>query len=644
MGCSDAAPESPTKGRGLLVMRAAIVSTYPPRACGIGAFAADVRRALLGFEGIDRVEKVVIVNEPSRPQRPGLVATIAQGVRGDYVRAARILGRLDVDVVLLQHEYGIFGGRDGEYAASLTEELSQPLVVTLHTVLSAPTPHQAKVLAAVCRQRAARDRHDRHCARPARRRRHLRAGESARRAARSAARARPPGERARGQARARRPQARTVTADPSETFALSTFGLISAGKGIETVLARCRHHPAPSAGELPSIAGRTHPEVAHREGERYRLSLEQAVYDLGLGGSRDLRRPLPRRIDEIADLLAATDVFVTPYRDARADLVGRADLWPRRRLWRRVDPVPVRARTCSPRAPGRSCRSATRTPLRRRVSTTSRSPRRGGARRRGSPRSATAAAPGRPSPRRPRGPPRGDESSDAHATAARDDRPACASAATRSPAARSWTTSASSSTPPAVVPNRASGYCVDDVARLAVVALELARREDEQAGRRSSTARSRFSRTPRTRARHAERRWATTAAGSTTPTPATTSGARSGRLGEILATAWVPVPYVGPSGDKLLDAIVRTIPTHASLRTCAYTALGLAHLDPDRLDLVARSVPAAGARDAGGRVRVARRPGLAVVRGQLTLRRRPSAACADGGVSRSVGRTHADTG
>ena len=50
-------------------MRAAIVSTYPPRACGIGTFAADVRGALLGVEGVDRVEKVVIVNEPSRPQR-----------------------------------------------------------------------------------------------------------------------------------------------------------------------------------------------------------------------------------------------------------------------------------------------------------------------------------------------------------------------------------------------------------------------------------------------------------------------------------------------------------------------------------------------------------------------------------------------
>jgi hypothetical protein len=131
-------------------VHAAIVSTYPPRACGIGAFAADVRAALLGTDGVERVERVVIGNEPSRPQRPGLVATVAQGVRGDYVRAARILGRLDIDVVLLQHEYGIFGGEDGDYVLSLVEDLPQPLVVTLHTVLSRPSRHQAALLTALC--------------------------------------------------------------------------------------------------------------------------------------------------------------------------------------------------------------------------------------------------------------------------------------------------------------------------------------------------------------------------------------------------------------------------------------------------------------------------------------------------------------
>src|ERR1700751_5204285 len=131
-------------------MRAAIVSTYPPRACGIGTFAADGRSTLLGVDGVDRVDFVAVVNEPSRPQRRGLLSTIGQAVRGDYVRAARMLGRLDVDVVLLQHEYGIFGGRDGDYVLSFARNLSQPLVVTLHTVLSSPTPHQADVLTELC--------------------------------------------------------------------------------------------------------------------------------------------------------------------------------------------------------------------------------------------------------------------------------------------------------------------------------------------------------------------------------------------------------------------------------------------------------------------------------------------------------------
>ena len=176
-------------------MRTAIVSTYPPRACGIGTFAADVRAGLLGVPGIERADLVAVVNEPSSPQRRGLLATIAQAVRGDYVRTARMLGRLDVDVVLLQHEYGIFGGPDGEYVLSFARNLSQPLVVTLHTVLSEPTPHQADVLTRALRRGRARDRDDGDGAAAARRLGRLPRGEGARRAARSA----DPSHRSRGE-------------------------------------------------------------------------------------------------------------------------------------------------------------------------------------------------------------------------------------------------------------------------------------------------------------------------------------------------------------------------------------------------------------------------------------------------------------
>ena len=111
-------------------MRTAIVSTYPPRVCGIGTFAADVHACLLGVAGVDGVERVVIVDEQTRPERAGVTATIAQ-VRATTCGCAAPRPA-DVDVVLLQHEYGISAAATATTA--VLAELSQPLV-TLHTVL-----------------------------------------------------------------------------------------------------------------------------------------------------------------------------------------------------------------------------------------------------------------------------------------------------------------------------------------------------------------------------------------------------------------------------------------------------------------------------------------------------------------------------
>ena len=109
----------------------------------------------------------------------------------------------------------------------------------------------------------------------------------------------------------RRPGAYARTDD---RFLLSTFGLISPGKGLETVIealpAIVERHPE----IVYVIAGRTHPDVAHREGERYRLMLERRVLELGLGEHVEFDDRF-LSIDELSDLLAATDVFVTPYRN-----------------------------------------------------------------------------------------------------------------------------------------------------------------------------------------------------------------------------------------------------------------------------------------------------------------------------------------
>ncbi|MGZ4354585.1 MAG: glycosyltransferase, partial [Gaiellaceae bacterium] len=559
-------------------MRTAIVSTYPPRACGIGTFAADVRAALLGVDGISRVDKVVIVNEPTRPQRPGLVATVAQAVRGDYVRAARILGRLDVDVVLLQHEYGIFGGLDGGYVVSLAEELSQPLVVTLHTVLSEPTVHQAEVLTALCRQaervivmtETARQLLVESEACAADKIRVVPHGAPpllAQRAAEFAA------ERAAG------------NGDAPERFQLSTFGLLSAGKGLETVIEALpsivERHPE----VVYVIAGRTHPDVARREGERYRLTLEQLVLDLGLEDHVEFDDRF-LAIDEIADLLAATDVFVTPYKGreqissgaltfgiaagcgvvstpylyaedmlasgageivpfadpaALADAVCRYIEQPERLAAARAEARRIGAQLAWPSVAG-----ATAAVLREAVQL---APRRRRPLTRLDPRLVTI---------------RTD-----HLRTLVDDVGIVQHAN-------------------GVIPSRESGYCVDDVARLATVALELARRGDEQVWTTivyRAIAFLQDATDPELGLHNFmgyDRRWLDE------PHMGDHVGRSIWALGEVLSTAWAPA-VVGPT-RRLLDMIVGTLGPETSLRTGAYAVLGLARLDADRLEPDARAL------------------------------------------------------
>jgi glycosyltransferase involved in cell wall biosynthesis len=551
-------------------VRTAIVSTFPPRACGIGTFSADLRATLTGTGTVTAADLVAVVHEPSSPQRRGLLATIAQAVRGDYVRTARMLGRLDVDVVLLQHEYGIFGGRDGEYVLSFAQELTQPLVVTLHTVLSEPTPHQAEVLAALCAEAelviVMTDTALRLLVEsgtcPEEKVRVVPHGAPARIV-----------ERAAGEPRARRPTSSAV----SDPFRLSSFGLISPGKGLETVIealpAMIERHPE----IVYTIAGRTHPDVSRREGEWYRLMLERRVLELGLGSQVEFDDRF-LSIDELSDLLASTDVFLTPYGNreqiasgALTFAIAAGCAVVSTPYWYAQDMLASGAGLLVPFRDSEALADAVCSYIDRpdtlkaarteaqRIGSTLAWP---------AVAEATACVLQEAAELAPQRRPAGV--ADLHLTSLRSDH---------------LLTLADDvgivQHAHGIIPNRSSGYCVDDVARLAVVSLALAERGEELIWTSNLYRALAFLQAAaEDGGMHNfmgyDRRWLDE------PHVGDHVGRSIWALGDILATAWIPA-VVRPARD-LLDRLVGTLGDEVSLRTAAYAVLGLSRLDTDRLE------------------------------------------------------------
>ena len=128
-----------------LTLRTAIVATYPPRHCGIAAFTHDLVRATGS-------PNVVALHPPGAPALyPREVRhRIRRDVAADYGRTAASLADDGVELVSIQHEYGIWGGDDGELVLDFVRALRMPVVATLHTVRRTPTPSQHRILARLC--------------------------------------------------------------------------------------------------------------------------------------------------------------------------------------------------------------------------------------------------------------------------------------------------------------------------------------------------------------------------------------------------------------------------------------------------------------------------------------------------------------
>lgn len=236
---------------------------------------------------------------PALPYPAEVRHRIRKHEQSDYLRTAQALNR-SVDVVSIQHEYGIWGGEDGEHVLDFVRALRVPSVVTLHTVLPDPTPHQRSVLAdlvaaaetSVVMSRSAADLLIREYDVDARRLQVIPHGVPD------------------------VPLVDSATVKPSLGVAgrdvILSFGLLGPGKGYELAVEALPAVAAAHPNVLYAIVGATHPDLISTEGEAYRQSLIDRIERLGM---EDHVQFIDRFVSraELTQWLRAADVFVTPY-------------------------------------------------------------------------------------------------------------------------------------------------------------------------------------------------------------------------------------------------------------------------------------------------------------------------------------------
>ena len=128
-------------------IRAVYISTYIPRKCGIATYTKDLTNAI-NILNPKYLAEIMALDNPLEPvEYPWEVKfRIHRDRLEDYLAAADYLNRSSTQIVSLQHEYGIFGGKWGNYILTLTERLKKPFVVTFHTVLADPPPLAREIL------------------------------------------------------------------------------------------------------------------------------------------------------------------------------------------------------------------------------------------------------------------------------------------------------------------------------------------------------------------------------------------------------------------------------------------------------------------------------------------------------------------
>jgi glycosyltransferase involved in cell wall biosynthesis len=288
------------------LLTVAWISTWSPRRCGIATFSTDLTRAVQRADaGI--VVRAAAIDSASTAYRygPEVRWRARQGRPESFRRLAGDLSRADVDLVSLQHEFGLYGAwgeQFEDHIAPFLAELDRPLVSTLHTVLPNPSPSvRTAVRRLVTHSRAVIVMTD------LARRLLIETYGADGMKVHVVKHGAPAVERC-GQ------RALKDRLGLDQRFVISTFGLLDQRKGIDVMVRAMRSVVRRQPNALYLIIGVTHPEVVARQHETYRDELRGLVGRYGLQDSvRFVDRFLTQR--EIVEYLLASDVYVTPYLD-----------------------------------------------------------------------------------------------------------------------------------------------------------------------------------------------------------------------------------------------------------------------------------------------------------------------------------------
>ncbi|TCM17338.1 glycosyltransferase involved in cell wall biosynthesis [Novosphingobium sp. PhB165] len=278
----------------------ALVGNFSPRKCGIATFTTDIFEQLRDHHPEITVD-VHALDDPAYPLAyQGIAGTIACNDPEDYARAARQINESGVDAVWLQHEYGIFGGEDGEMVCHFVDRLAAPLIVTLHTVLLAPTVHQRVILEHLAARASRIMVMSRYSRDLLQREYNVPAGVIE--VIEHGAPDRPFGRQEHFKAQL----------GLTGRKVLMSFGLLCPDKGLEHAIAALPAIVAEHPEVLYRIVGATHPNLVATEGEAYREKLEALAAELGVSDhiawdNRFLET------SELLDQLEACDIYMTPY-------------------------------------------------------------------------------------------------------------------------------------------------------------------------------------------------------------------------------------------------------------------------------------------------------------------------------------------